>query len=225
MPEIFHWTGLRLLFCVPLRPSSPGLFGNGSCRKFQPSLKGRSARQTAPTRVGELSIRYMRPFRTSPTDIYSYGTTVLGRPVEKNVHVRTTDSVNSLTVSSIEELNTRSMSLSACACDFLVAVGSHAPDTDSSRASSPSRHFVARARMGLRGGVRARINTVSTTVHRSLDAVARKKSQVLTPTASRVRKLSLFFRRMYLWTLSVCSDSHAVFTGTRSRHVVVSVSP
>ena len=33
--------------------------------------------------------------------------------------------------------------------------------------------------MGLRGGVRARIDTVSTTVHRSLDAVARKKSRVL----------------------------------------------
>ena len=68
------------------------------------------------------------------------------RPVENNVHVRTTDSVKSLTVSSIEELNTRSMSLSARACDFLVAVGSHAPDTDSSRASSPSRHFRWRTR-------------------------------------------------------------------------------
>ena len=48
---------------------------------------------------------------------------------------------------------------------------------------------MARARMGLRGGVRARIDTVSTTVHRSLDAVAREKSRVLTPAASRVRKL------------------------------------
>ena len=43
--------------------------------------------------------------------------------------------------------------------------------------------------MGLRGGVRARIDTVSTTVHRFLDAVAREKSQVLTPAASRVRTL------------------------------------
>ena len=111
----------------------------------------------------------------------------------KNELLRTKDSVKTLTVPSMEELNTRSMSVFARPCDFLVAVGSHAPDTDSSRASSPSRHFVARARMGLRGGVRARINTVSTTVHRSLDAVARKKSHVLTPAASRVRKLSLFF--------------------------------
>ena len=41
------------------------------------------------------------------------------------------------------------------------------------------RHFMARARMRLWGGVRARIDTVSTTVHRSLDAVAREKSRVL----------------------------------------------
>ena len=50
--------------------------GNGSCRNFKPSLKGRGARQTASTRVVELSIRYMRLFRTSPTDLYSYGTCV-----------------------------------------------------------------------------------------------------------------------------------------------------
>ena len=85
--------------------------------------------------------------------------------------------------------------------DLLVAVGSRASHAISREASSTSRHFVARARMGLRGGVRARIDTTSTTVYRSLDAVVRKKSRVLTPAASRVRKLSLFFRRMYLWRL------------------------
>ena len=52
----------------------PGARGRSS--RFQPSLKGRSTRQTASTRVGELSTRYMRPFRTSLTEIYSYGTTV-----------------------------------------------------------------------------------------------------------------------------------------------------
>ena len=50
--------------------------GNGSCSSFSPSLKGRSARQTASTRVGELCIRYMGPLQTSLTDLYSYGTTV-----------------------------------------------------------------------------------------------------------------------------------------------------
>ena len=77
----------------------------------------------------------------------------------------TKESVKTLTVPSIEELNTRSMSVFARPCDFLVAVGTHAPVTILSRASSPSRNFVARARMGLRGGVRARIDTVSSIDH------------------------------------------------------------
>ena len=38
--------------------------------------------------------------------------------------------------------------------------------------------FVVRARMGLLGGVRARIHTVSITVRCSLDAVVREKSSV-----------------------------------------------
>ena len=54
----------------------PSCVFNGRSSSFQPSLKGSRARQTASIRVGELSIRYMRPFRTSLTDIYSYGTTV-----------------------------------------------------------------------------------------------------------------------------------------------------
>ena len=64
------WSGRVYSTCIvtPLN--------NGSCRNFQPSLKGRSVRQTASTRVVELSIRYMRLFRTSPTDLYSYGTCV-----------------------------------------------------------------------------------------------------------------------------------------------------
>ena len=64
---------------------------NGSGSRYQPSLKGRSTRQTASTRVGELSIRYMRPFTTSPTDIYSYGTTVhmsiLSQPIMRGVQI------------------------------------------------------------------------------------------------------------------------------------------
>ena len=94
-----------------------------------------------------------------------------------------------LTVPSIEELDTRSMSLFAHPYRLLVPVGTHTLVTFFSRGSSPSRHFVARARMGLRGGVRARIDTASTMVHRSLDAVARRKSQLLPPAASRVRTL------------------------------------
>ena len=60
----------------PVRPDGAPHLSRGRSNRFQPSLKGRSACQTASTRVEELSIRYMRPFRTSLTDIYSYGTTV-----------------------------------------------------------------------------------------------------------------------------------------------------
>ena len=70
-----HALGLLLRTRYSLSPLE-GTGPNGSCRNFSPSLKGRSTRQTASTRVGELSIRYMRPFRTSLTEIYSYGTTV-----------------------------------------------------------------------------------------------------------------------------------------------------
>ena len=63
----------------------------GRSSSFSPSLNGRSTRQTASTRVGELSIRYMRPFTTSPTDIYSYGTTVhmsiLSQPIMRGVQI------------------------------------------------------------------------------------------------------------------------------------------
>ena len=46
----------------------------------------------------------------------------------RNELFRTKDSVKTLTVPSIEELDTRSMSVFARPCDVLVAVGSHAPD-------------------------------------------------------------------------------------------------
>ena len=121
---------------------------------------------------------------------FSTSTSIVVRgPVEKNELLRTKDSVKILTVPSIEELDTRSMSLFARPYRLLVPVGTHALVTFFSRGSSPSRHFVARARMGLRGGVQARIDTASTTVHHSLDTVARRKSQLLPPAASRVRTL------------------------------------
>ena len=53
-----------------------GCSGKGSCKDFCRSLKGRSASQTASTRVQELGIRYMRPFGTSLGHFYSYGTQV-----------------------------------------------------------------------------------------------------------------------------------------------------
>ena len=105
-----------------------------------------------------------------------------GAAVESD-DVRTTVSVKTLTVSSVEELNTRSMSLSACPCDLLVTVGSHEQQSISRRAPPPGRHFWSRARMGLWSGVRVRFDTVSITVYRSLNAVTRGKSRLLPPAA------------------------------------------
>ena len=104
-----------------------------------------------------------------------------GAAVESD-DVRTTVSVKTLTV-SVEELNTRSMSLSACPCDLLVTVGSHEQQSISRRAPPPDGHFWSRARMGLWSSVRARFDTVSITVYRSLNAVTHGKSGLLPQAA------------------------------------------
>ena len=70
----------------------------------------------------------------------------VGGQVKKSDDVRTTDSVKILTVSSVEELNTRSMSLSACPYDLLVTVGLHEQQSISRRAPPPDAALlVARA--------------------------------------------------------------------------------
>jgi len=109
--------------------------------------------------------------------------------IGKHELLRTTATVKVQLVSSIEELDTRSMSLSARPYDLLVTVGSHALHADSSRAPPPGRHFWPHARMGLRGGVRARFDTVSTTVHHSLNAVARGRSGLLVQHGHRACSL------------------------------------
>ena len=91
-------------------------------------------------------------------------------------------------------------------------------DADFSRASTLSTHFPARARMGLRGGVRARFDTVSSTEHRSPNAVGRGRRRNLIQHGHRppllIDRVSQFLRRRYLcssaWTLSICSDSQQI---------------
>ena len=90
--------------------------------------------------------------------------------VEETSVLRASVSSTTLTVSSIEELNTRSMSLHTRPCDLLVTDDSHMSDAISSRALSTSRHFWPCTQMGLRSGVRARFDTVSSTEHRSPNA-------------------------------------------------------
>ena len=63
--------------------------------------------------------------------------------------------------------------------DLLVTGGSHVSHAILLDRSRPSKHFWARARIGLWRGVRDRFSTVSTTVHHTLNAVARVKSVIM----------------------------------------------
>ncbi len=149
-------------------------------------------------------------------------------PVEQNDHVRTSVSVKTLTVSSIEELNTRSMSLSARPCDLLVTGGSHVSEAISSRLSSPRQHFGARARTGLRSGERDRTDTVSTMEHSSSNAVARGKGWRLAQVSQRTRRhrkrSCSDLRRGYHSRSRVCSDPCRTLTGTWRRRAAMSPS-
>ena len=112
------------------------------------------------------------------------------------------------------------MSLNTRPCDLLVTDDSHMSDAVSSRALSTSRHFWPRAQMGLRSGVRAHFDTVSST---ESSLTQRGKSRNLIQHGQRPphteRRSCRILRRMCLWTLSVCSDSCAVKTGTSARLV------
>ena len=87
----------------------------------------------------------------------------------------------------IEELDTRSMSLYTRPYDLLPTVGKHTMKSISRRAPPPGRHFWSRARMGLWSDVRARFDTVSITVYRSLNAVTHGK-RGLFPRTTAVRE-------------------------------------
>ena len=63
--------------------------------------------------------------------------------------------------------------------DLLVTGGSHVSHAILLDRSRPSKHFGARARIGLWRSVRDRFSTVSTTVHQSLNAVVRGKSGIM----------------------------------------------
>ena len=113
--------------------------------------------------------------------------------------------------------------------DLPVTSGSHVSHAILLDRSRPSKHFWARARrIELWRGVRDRFSTVSTTVHHTLNAVARVKSVIMLQHDHRSRSLYVIAftmepGRMYLWTLSVCSDSHRILTGRYAR--VVGIYP
>ena len=73
--------------------------------------------------------------------------------------------------------------------DLLVTGGSHVSHAILLDRSRPSKHFGARARIGLWRGVRDRFSTVSTTVHHTRNAVARGKSGIMLQHGHRSRSL------------------------------------
>ena len=80
--------------------------------------------------------------------------------------------------------------------------GSHVQRAVLSQAPRMKRHISARARIGLRGGERVGIGTVSTTVARFFNGDARRSSQVKVleghQAASLSRRICMIFGRMYL---------------------------
>ena len=96
-----------------------------------------------------------------------------------------------------------------------VTGGSHVSHAILLDRSRPSKHFGARARIGLWRSVRDCFSTVSTTVHQSLNAVARGKSGIMLQHGHRSRSLC---NRIYYGAgtpipanaHSVCSVWHSV---------------
>ena len=81
------------------------------------------------------------------------------------------------------------MNLHTRLTDLLVTGGSHVSHAILLDRSRPSKHFWACARIGLWRGVRDRFSTVSTTVHHTLNAVARVKSVIMLQHDHRLRSL------------------------------------
>ena len=87
------------------------------------------------------------------------------------------------------------------------------------------RHISSRARIGLRGGERVGISTVSTTVARFFNGNARSSSQVKVLVGHQAASLAIAFTRscgrMYLLCSNALRDSHRVLTGTWRRRVTM----
>ena len=87
-------------------------------------------------------------------------------------------------------LNTSSLSLLSPHSSKLFSVNTHRQVADFSRARTVSRHFSARARIGLRSGVGVGIDAVSTTVKRSFNGKSRRRSELVPCCRRRQRQLA-----------------------------------
>ena len=101
--------------------------------------------------------------------------------------------------------------------------GSHVQRAIFSQASRMKRHISSRARIGLRGGERVGISTVSTTVARSFNGNARSSSQVKVlvghQAASLIVCIRMIFGRMYLLSSTASSFLLRTKTGACARRV------
>ena len=106
--------------------------------------------------------------------------------------------------------------------------GSHVQHAILSQAPRMKRHISSRARIGLRGGERVDIDTVSTTVARSFNGDARSSSQVKVLARHQAGPLvvafTMSFVRMYLSRSSASRVFLRTLTKTRARRMAMSSS-
>ena len=136
-------------------------------------------------------------------------------------HVRTSDSVKIMYEASIEELDTRSMSLQTPHISQHITFQTHVQQAVFSRARERRRHSEARARIGTRGGVRVAFGTVSTVVKRSFNGVARGSGRVKVlgghPALLHTNRCRLILSWRTRSRSRVCSDASATLTVARGR--------
>ena len=131
-----------------------------------------------------------------------------GRPIQQK-----------LFTPSIEELDTRSMRPQTFHRPSLITFQTHMQEAVFSERARRRRHSEARARIGTRGGARVAFGTVSTTVMRSFNGVARRTSRVKVlsdhPALLHTNRSRLVSRRGIALSSRVCSDSRSVLTAAR----------
>ena len=76
----------------------------------------------------------------------------------------------------------------------IFSVNTHRQKADFSRARTVSRHFSARARIGLRSGVGVGIDAVSTTVKRSFNGKSRRMSEVVPCCRAASRRVGTWMK-------------------------------
>ena len=129
---------------------------------------------------------------------------------------------------SVEELDTRSMSLQTPHISQHITFQTHVQEAVSSRARERRTHSEARARIGTRGGVRVAFGTVSTTVMRFFNGVARGSGRVKDlggrPALLHTNRCRPVLSPVQRSRSRVCSDASATLTVARGRRARVPLS-